>query len=204
MRGSAVRNYYNSNRNIVYIMVIARIGNPIIPDTSEASHTQYKQLKKLSDEYGVDVTLFPAKGTQAYNDWYTNFPHVARSGIKIKTRDGSKTYQYPKEPTIDWLLQKMASVGGAISQAAQWKKVPRTFINIIKQWDELVDKGATITTENGGYCLRYGNYSCFVTECERGLAFNRYPAVADRLDVLYQRAQETARLRALAKTHGLL
>lgn len=185
-------------------MVIARIGNPIIPDTSEASHTQYKQLKKLSDEYGVDVTLFPAKGTQAYNDWYTNFPHVARSGIKIKTRDGSKTYQYPKEPTIDWLLQKMASVGGAISQAAQWKKVPRTFINIIKQWDELVDKGATITTENGGYCLRYGNYSCFVTECERGLAFNRYPAVADRLDVLYQRAQETARLRALAKTHGLL
>lgn len=97
----------------------------------------------------------------------------------------------------------MASAGGAISQAAQWKKVPRTFINIIKQWDELVDKGATITTENGGYCLRYGNYSCFVTACKRGFAYNRYPAVADRLDVLYQRAQETARLRALAKMHGL-
>lgn len=184
-------------------MVIAKIGNPMIPDTSDASRAQYEQLKKLSAEYGVSVTLFPAKGTQAYNDWNTNFPHVARSGIKIKTKDGSKTYQYPKEPTIDWLLQKMASAGGAISQAAQWKKVPRTFINIIKQWDELVDKGATITTENGGYCLRYGNYSCFVTECKRGLAFNRYPAVADRLDVLYQRAQETARLRALAKTHGL-
>ena len=181
-------------------MVIAKIGNPIIPDESDASRAQYEQLKKLSDEYGVDVTLFPAKGTQAYND---NFPRAARSGIKIETKDGSKTYQYPKEPTINWLLQKMASAGGAISQAAQWKKVPRTFINIIKQWDELVDKGATITTENGGYCLRYGNYSCFVTECKRGLAFNRYPAVADRLDVLYQRAQEAARLRALAKTHGL-
>lgn len=63
MRGSAVRNYYNSNRNIVYIMVIARIGNPIIPDTSDASRAQYERLKKLSDEYGVDVTLFPAKGT---------------------------------------------------------------------------------------------------------------------------------------------
>lgn len=184
-------------------MVIAKIGNPIIPDTSDASRAQYEQLKKLSDEYGVDVTLFPAKGTQEYNDWHTNFPHVARSGIKIETRDGSKTYQYPKEPTIDWLLQKMASAGGAISQAAQWKKVPRTFINIIKQWDELVDKGATITTENGGYCLRYGNYSCFVTECKRGPAYNRYPAVADRLDALYQKAQETARLRSLAKTHGL-
>lgn len=184
-------------------MVIAKIGNPIIPDTSDASRTQYERLKKLSAEYGVDMTLFPAKGTQAYNDWYTNFPRAARSGIKIETRNGSKTYQYPKEPTINWLLQKMASAGGAISQAAQWKKVPRTFINIIKQWDELVDKGATITTENGGYCLRYGNYSCFVTEYKRGLAFNRYPAVADRLDVLYQRAQETARLRALAKTHGL-
>lgn len=184
-------------------MVITKIGNPIIPDTSDASRTQYERLKKLSAEYGVDVTLFPAKGTQAYTDWYTNFPRAARSGIKIGTRNGSKTYQYPKEPTIDWLLQKMASAGGAISQAAQWKKVPRTFINIIKQWDELVDKGATITTENGGYCLRYGNYSCFVTECKRGLAFNRYPAVADRLDVLYQRAQETARLRALAERHGL-
>lgn len=195
MRGSAVRNYYNSNRNIVYIMVIAKIGNPIIPDTSDASRAQYEQLKKLSDEYGVDVTLFPAKGT--------HFPRAARSGIKIETKDGSKTYQYPKEPTINWLLQKMASAGGAISQAAQWKKVPRTFINIIKQWDELVDKGATITTENGGYCLRYGNYSCFVTECKRGPAYNRYPAVADRLYALYQRAQETARLRALAKMHGL-
>lgn len=184
-------------------MVIAKIGNPIIPDTSDASRTQYEQLKKLSDEYGVDVTLFPAKGTPEYIDWYANFPRAARSGIKIETRDGSKTYQYPKEPTIDWLLQKMASAGGAISQAAQWKKVPRTFINILKQWDELVDKGATITTENGGYCLRYGNYSCFVTECKRGLAFNRYPAVADRLDVLYQRAQETARLRALAERHSL-
>lgn len=184
-------------------MVIAKTDNPIIPDTSDASRAQYEQLKKLSAEYGVDVTLFPAKGTQAYNDWYTNFPRAARSGIKIETKDGSKTYQYPKEPTINWLLQKMASAGGAISQAAQWKKVPRTFINIIKQWDELVDKGATITTENGGYCLRYGNYSCFVTECKRGLAFNRYSAVADRLDVLYQRAQETARLRALTKTHGL-
>lgn len=63
MRGSAVRNYYNSNRSIVYIMVIAKIGNPIIPDTSDASRAQYEQLKKLSDEYGVDVTLFPAKGT---------------------------------------------------------------------------------------------------------------------------------------------
>ena len=39
-------------------MVIAKIGNPIIPDTSDASRTQYEQLKKLSDEYGVDVTLF--------------------------------------------------------------------------------------------------------------------------------------------------
>ena len=68
MRGSAVHNYYNNNRSIVYIMVIAKIGNPIIPDTSDASRAQYEQLKKLSDEYGVDVTLFPAKGTQVYND----------------------------------------------------------------------------------------------------------------------------------------
>ena len=184
-------------------MVITKIGNPIIPDTSEKSRALYEQLKKLSAEYGVGVTLFPAKGTQEYNDWYTNSPRVARSGIKIETRDGSKTYQYPKEPTIDWLLQKMASAGGAISQAAQWKKVPRVFINIIKQWDELVDKGATITTEDGGYCLKYGNYCCFVTECKRGPAFNHYPVVADQLDALYQRAQETARLRALAKMHGL-
>lgn len=204
MRGSAVRNYYNSNSSIIYIMVIVKIGNPIIPDTSDASRAQYEQLKKLSAEYGVDVTLFPAKGTQAYNDWYTNFPRAARSGIKIETKDGSKMYQYPKEPTIDWLLQKMASAGGAISQAAQWKKVPRVFINIIKQWDELVDKGATITVESGGYCLRYGNYCCFVTECKRGPAFNHYPVVADQLDALYQKAQETARLRALAKMHGLL
>lgn len=184
-------------------MVIAKIGNPIIPDTSDASRTQYEQLKKLSDEYGVDVILLPAKGTQAYNDWYTNFPRAARSGIKIETKDGSKTYQYLKEPTIDWLLQKNGKCGRSDQPSGTMEKVPRTFINIIKQWDELVDKGATITTENGGYCLRYGNYSCFVTECKRGLAFNRYPAVADRLDVLYQRAQETARLRALAKTHGL-
>lgn len=92
-------------------MVIAKIGNPMIPDTSDASRAQYEQLKKLSAEYGVDVTLFPAKGTQAYNDWYTNFPRAARSGIKIETKDGSKTYQYPKEPTINWLLQKMASAG---------------------------------------------------------------------------------------------
>lgn len=184
-------------------MVIAKIGNPIIPDTSDASRAQYERLKKLSAEYGVDVTLFPAKVRRNTMIGIQTSPHVARSGIKIETRDGSKTYQYPKELTIDWLLQKMASAGGAISQAAQWKKVPRTFINIIKQWDELVDKGATITTENGGYCLRYGNYSGFVTECKRGLAFNRYPAVADRLYALYQRAQETARLRALAKTHGL-
>lgn len=203
MRGSAVRNYYNSNSNIIYIMVIVKIGNPIILDESYASRVQYEQLKKLSDEYGVDVTLFPAKGTQAYNDWYTNLPRVARSGIKIETKDGSKTYQYPKEPTIDWLIQKMASAGGAISQAAQWKRVPRVFINIIKQWDELVDKGATITTEDGGYCLKYGNYSSFVTESKRESAYNRYPAVADRLYALYQRAQETARLRALAKMHGL-
>lgn len=203
MRGLAVRNYYNSNRSIVYIMVIAKIGNPIIPDTSDASRAQYEQLKKLSDEYGVDVILFPAKGTQAYSDWYTNFPRAARSGIKIETRDGGKTYQYPKEPTIDWLIQKMSSAGGVISQAAQWGKVPRVFINIIKQWGELVDKGATITTEDGGYCLRYGNYSSFVTQSRLGPAFNRYPVVADRLGALYQKAQETARLRALAKTHGL-
>lgn len=185
-------------------MVIAKIGNPIIPDTSDASRTQYERLKKLSAEYGVDVTLFPAKGTQVYNDWYTNFPRVARSGIKIETKDGSKTYQYPKEPTIDWLLQKMASAGGAISQAAQWKKVPRVFINIIKQWDELVDKGATITTtEDGGYCLKYGNFSSFVTQSRLEPAYNRYSAVADRLYALYQKAQETARLRALAERHGL-
>lgn len=38
-------------------MVIAKIGNPIIPDTSDASRAQYEQLKKLSAEYGVDVTL---------------------------------------------------------------------------------------------------------------------------------------------------
>lgn len=37
-------------------MVIAKIGNPIIPDTSDASRAQYEQLKKLPDEYGVDVT----------------------------------------------------------------------------------------------------------------------------------------------------
>lgn len=103
-------------------MVIAKIGNPIIPDTSDASRAQYEQLKKLSDVFGVDVTLFPAKDTQAYIDWYTNFPRVARSGIKIETRNGSKTYQYPKEPTINWLLQKMASAGRTISQGAQWKK----------------------------------------------------------------------------------
>lgn len=203
MRGSAVHNYYNNNRSIVYIMVIAKIGNPIIPDTSDASRTQYEQLKKLSDEYGVDVTLFPAKGTQAYNDWYTNFPRVARSGIKIETRDGSKTYQYPKEPTINWLLQKMANAGGAISQAAQWKKVPRTFINIIKQWGELVDKGATITKDSHGYSLRYGAYSCTMGSSKVGIAYNHYLAVADRLDALYQKAQETARLRALAERHGL-
>lgn len=57
-------------------MVIAKIGNPIIPDTSDASRAQYERLKKLSDEYGVDVILFPAKGTQVYNDWYTNFPRT--------------------------------------------------------------------------------------------------------------------------------
>lgn len=45
MRGSAVRNYYNSNSSIIYIMVIAKIGNPIIPDESDASLAQYKQLK---------------------------------------------------------------------------------------------------------------------------------------------------------------
>lgn len=184
-------------------MVIAKIGNPIIPDTSDASRAQHEQLKKLSDEYGVDVILFPAKGTQAYNDWYTNFPRAARSGIKIKTRDGSKTYQYPKEPTINWLLQKMASAGGAISQAAQWKKVPRVFINIIKQWDELVDKGATITKDSHGYSLRYGAYSCTMGSSKVGIAYNHYPAVADRLDALYQKAQETVRLRALAERHGL-
>lgn len=184
-------------------MVIAKIGNPIIPDTSDASRAQYEQLKKLSDEYGVDVILFPAKGTQAYNDWYTNFPRAERSGIKIETRDGSKTYQYPKEPTINWLLQKMASAGGAISQAAQWKKVPRVFINIIKQWDELVDKGATITKDSHGYSLRYGAYSCTMGSSKVGIAYNHYPAVADRLDTLYQKAQETARLRALAERYGL-
>ena len=184
-------------------MVVAKEGNPIIPDTSEESRALYERLKKLSDEYGVDVVLFPAKLSQVYNDWYTNFPRAARSGIKIETRDGSKTYQYPKEPTIDWLVQKMSSAGGLIGEAARWKKVPRTFINIIKQWTELVDKGATITVESGGYCLRYGNYSCFVTESKCGLAFNHYSAVADRLDALYQKAQETARLRALAERHGL-
>lgn len=92
-------------------MVVAKIGNPIIPDTSEESRALYERLKKLSDEYGVDVTLFPAKGTQEYTDWYTDFPRVARSGIKIETKDGSKTYQYPKEPTIDWLLQKNGKCG---------------------------------------------------------------------------------------------
>ena len=184
-------------------MVIAKIGNPIIPDTSDASRTQYEWLKKLSDEYGVDVTLFPAKGTQEYNDWYTNFPRKARSGILIETRDGSKTYQYPKEPTINWLLQKMASAGGAISQAAQWKKVPRVFINIIKQWDELVDKGATITAERKGeYILRYGTYTS--TLCEGScLTFNCYPVLAQQVYALYRKAQETARLRALAKMHDL-
>lgn len=100
-------------------MVIAKIGNPIIPDTSDASRAQYEQLKKLSDEYSVKVILFPAKGTQAYNDWYTNFPRAARPGIKIETRDGSKTYQYPKEPTIDWLVQKMSSAGSEIYLAAR-------------------------------------------------------------------------------------
>ena len=184
-------------------MVIAKIGNPIIPDTSDASRAQYEYLKKISYEYGVDVVLFPAKGTQAYNDWYTNFPRVARSGIKIETRNGSKTFPYPKEPTFDWLLQKMKNAGLLISNTAQWKKVPRAFINIIKQWSELVDKGATITMEDGGYCLRYGNYSSFVTQSRFGPAYNRYPAVADRLDTLYQKAQETARLRRLAETHGL-
>lgn len=97
----------------------------------------------------------------------------------------------------------MSSAGGVISQAAQWRRVPRVFINIIKQWGELVDKGATITTEDGGYYLRYGNYSSFVTQSHSGLAYNHYPVVADRLDALYQKAQETARLRVLAKTHGL-
>ena len=92
-------------------MVVAKKGNPIIPDTSEESRALYERLKKLSDEYGVDVCLFPAKVSQEYNDWYTNFPRAARSGIKIETRDGSKTYQYPKEPTIDWLVQKMSSAG---------------------------------------------------------------------------------------------
>lgn len=43
MRGSAVRNYYNNNRSIVYIMVIAKIGNPIIPDTSEKSRALYER-----------------------------------------------------------------------------------------------------------------------------------------------------------------
>lgn len=184
-------------------MVVAKIGNPIIPDTSDASRALYERLKKLSDEYGVDATLFPAKGTQVYNAWHAKFPRAARSGIKIETKDGSKVYQYPKEPTIDWLLQKMASAGGAISQAAQWKKVPRTFINILKQWDELVYKGATITKDSRGYSLRYGGYSCTMGSSAVGIAYNHYPAVADRLDALYQRAQETARLRTLAEVHGL-
>lgn len=184
-------------------MVVAKIGNPIIPDTSDASRALYERLKKLSDEYGVDVTLFPAKDTQAYSDWYTNFPRHARSGIKIETRNGGKTYQYPKEPTIDWLLQKMSSAGRVISEMAQWRRVPRTFINILKQWDELVDKGATITKDSRGYSLRYGGYSCTMGSGAVGVAYNHYPAVADRLDVLYQKAQETARLRALAEAHVL-
>lgn len=183
-------------------MVVAKIGNPIIPDTSEASRMKYDYLKKVSDEYSVDVILFPAKDTQAYSDWYTNFPRVARSGIKIETRNGSKTYPYPKEPTIDWLLQKMSSAGGVISEAAQWKKVPCTFINILKQWGELVDKGATITKDSHGYSLRYGAYSCTMGSSAVGIAYNRYPVVADRLNALYQRAQETARLRTLAEVHG--
>lgn len=57
MRGSAVHNYYNSNISIVYIMVIVKIGNPIIPDTSEKSRALYERAKKLSDEYGVHVVL---------------------------------------------------------------------------------------------------------------------------------------------------
>lgn len=184
-------------------MVVAKIGNPIIPDTSDASRALYERLKKLSDEYGVDVILFPAKDTQAYSDWYTNFPRVARSGIRIETRNGGKTYPYPKEPTIDWLLQKMSSAGGVISETAQWRRVPRTFINILKQWDELVYKGATITKGSHGYSLRYGAYSCTMGSSKVGIAYNHYPAVADRLDVLYQKAQETARLRDLAEAHGL-
>lgn len=55
MRGFAVRNYYNSTRSIVYIMVIAKIGNPIIPDTSDASRTQYERLKKLSAEWRITI-----------------------------------------------------------------------------------------------------------------------------------------------------
>ena len=92
-------------------MVVAKIGNPIIPDTSDASRALYERLKKLSDEYGVDVILFPAKDTQAYSDWYTNFPRVARAGIRIETRNGGKTYPFPKKPTIDWLLQKNVECG---------------------------------------------------------------------------------------------
>lgn len=87
-------------------MVIAKIGNPIIPDTSDASRAQYEQLKKLSDEYGVDVVLFPAKGTQAYNDWYTNFPRAARSGIKIETRNGVKRTNTPKSLLLTGLYKK--------------------------------------------------------------------------------------------------
>lgn len=213
MRGFAVHNYYNNNRSIVYIMVITKIGNPIIPDTSEKSRALYERAKKLSDEYGVHVVLLPAKGTQDYADWYTNSPRKARSGILIEkgafiNQQGNvrKNYQYPKNPTFDWLEQKMAKTSGVLSDpetAARLRKTPRIYNDIIKVWTDLVDKGATITAERKGeYILRYGTYTS--TLCEGScLTFNCYPDVAQQVYALYRKAQETARLRALAKTHGL-
>lgn len=206
MRGFAVHNYYYNNRNIVYIMVIAKIGNPIIPDTSEKSRALYERAKKLSDEYGVHVVLLPAKSTQVYVDWYTNSPRKARSGILIEKGNVRKNYQYPKNPTFDWFEQKMAKTSGALSDletAARLRKTPRIYNGIIKVWTDLVDKGATITAERKGeYILRYGTYTSTLCEGSR-LTFNCYPDVAQQVYALYRKAQETARLRALAKAHGL-
>lgn len=157
-------------------------GNPIFKVNTPEEYTRFNALEKLIKDNipsVIECCLYP-------------------SDIKIKYTEGSRTIKYPKNPTIEWLFDKILTLSVSVKEKYVWSKVPVSVQRFCKQAKELQQKGGTVTLENKEYVVRYFKFTGRL-----GVTKHISNVVIEFMDKLCADTSELQRLHVLAEKHGI-
>lgn len=115
----------------------------------------------------------------------------------------SKTYKFPKQPTFDWVLEKLRNVNEAVQKQLIKKSMPKNLWGYVEMVEETFKQGGSAYVENGIFTIEHG---AFKSTCN--LSENKnFPELANHLEALAiqtkTRDAETERLLAIAAKYGI-